>query len=512
MSQQSKLEAMRCKEMAEKMINSEDYMGARDKLIQAKKLLPSLDNIESMLTVCDVLSAASLEFPGCKIDYYWILQLKPEANESDLRTQSQKLVSLLQPIKKIFPGTEMALQLVKSAFVMLSDREKRAVFDAKRVEGWDSFGSLYSKEFFDNASLNKDAIVFDKNKDVVVSAQSSSGNKRVSMSEVSDGSNGEAHAKRARHSEVDTVLVTADESRLNVIDIDRTENNMSSQMVTDTYRYKSGDIDRVEDGMIQLDPLALTDYAVDINSFDEQSSSDVSCVDHAPEYIPPMRPSLDTASLKLNWCRNDFSIGQVWAVYGGKDDMPRRYALINSVISNSQVRVTFLESHPVLDHEICWDKESLPIVCGIFRVGHSVHNLEMSWFSHSVKCQRSRTQSYYRIYPRKGEIWAMYTNWNKKWKQSEFNNYQYRVVEILDDFTDASGTRVARLVEVKGCMTFFQRHRYDGFELIRTVSKAEILSFSHRIPAFKVPGIERYDIPESSLHLEPDALPPRSKK
>ncbi|PIA32771.1 hypothetical protein AQUCO_04300008v1 [Aquilegia coerulea] len=724
MNQQSKLEALRCKEMAEKMINNEDYMGARDKLIQAKKLLPSLDNIESMLTVCDVLSASSLEFPGCKIDYYWILQLKHSANESDLRTQSQKLVSVLQPIKKFFPGTEMALHLVKSAFVMLSDKEKRAVFDLKRVESWDSFGSLYSKEFFDNASMiNKDVVVFDKNKDVVVSAQSSSGNKRVSMSEVSDGSNGEAHGKKARHSEDDTLLVNADESRVNVIEVDRAENSMSSQMVTDgtdlkssedvidekpeskfynfennrkeevfevgqiwaaqhqekfphryarinlksnselsvtwlkpvpfmederrwceagfpvacgsfeldpemteekvsgtkvfsqmcswvhgvtseqfeiypkagevwavyedwdlsewssnleimngckfkiveilkdyskyvgvlvtylvevegfssiyrrdtdegnqssfqippnslymfshnipAYRYKGGEIDRVEDGMIHLDPLALTDYAVDINSFEEQSSSDVSCVDHALEYIPPMRPSSDTPSLKLNWRRNDFSVGQVWAVYSGKDDMPRRYALINNVISNSQVRVTFLEPHPILDHEICWEKESLPIVCGIFRVGNSVHNLEMSWFSHSVKCQRSKTQSYYRIYPRKGEIWAMYTNWNKKWKQSEFNNYQYRVVEILDDFTEASGTRVARLVEVKGCMTFFQRHRYDGFELIRTVSKTEILSFSHRIPAFKVPGIERYDIPESSLHLEPDALPPRSKK
>ncbi|KAF9612318.1 hypothetical protein IFM89_038921 [Coptis chinensis] len=135
----------------------------------------------------------------------------------------------------------------------------------------------------------------------------------------------------------------------------------------------------------------------------------------------------------------------------------------------------------------------------------------MSLFSHSVKCQRSKNQLYYRIYPKKGEIWAMYTNWNKNWKQSDYKNYQYRVVEILEDFSEASGARVARLVEVKGCMTFFQRHRHDGFELTRAVSKDEMLSFSHRIPAFIVPGIERYGIPESWIHLEPNALPPRSR-
>ncbi|KAF9618941.1 hypothetical protein IFM89_002936 [Coptis chinensis] len=648
-----------------------------------------------MLTVCDILSAASLEFPGCNIDFYWILQLKPSANETDLRTRSQKLVSLMQPIKKSFPGTELALQLVKSAFVMLSDKEKRAAFDLKRVEGWDSFAALYGREVFDG----------------VVSGQSSSGNKRVCMSELSDGSNG--------HDVVKKVRLSGDEIKEGGVEVDRIENSTSSQIVNDTmdvkctkdaseektscafydfendrkqdvfevgqiwaghhqsrlplrygrinskteaelsvtwlkpvpfmederrwceagfpvacgsfeldpdmseekvsgtkvfsqicswvhgvtdeqfevypkegevwavfedwnlaewssnpemisgckfkiveilsdfskyrgalvtslvkvegfssifgrdsvegnrfhilpnslymfshkipaFRFKGGEMDRVEDGMFELDPLALSDYPVIVSSLDEHSSSSISSLNRVPESIPPMR-SYSAKSLRLNWCANDFSVAQIWAIYSSNDAMPRRYAIINKVLSNSQVQVTVLEPHPVLDYEICWEKENLPSVCGIYRVGKSVLNLEMSLFSHSVKCQRSKNQLYYRIYPKKGEIWAMYTNWNKNWKQSDYKNYQYRVVEILEDFSEASGVRVARLVEVKGCMTFFQRHRHDGFELTRAVSKDEMLSFSHRIPAFIVPGIERYGIPESSIHLEPNALPPRSR-
>ncbi|KAF9609508.1 hypothetical protein IFM89_016869 [Coptis chinensis] len=137
-----------------------------------------------MLTVCDILSAASLEFPGCNIDFYWILQLKPSANETDLRTRSQKLVSLMQPIKKSFPGTELALQLVKSAEVF----------------------------------------------DCVVSGQSSSGNKRVCMSELSDGSNG--------HDVVKKVRLSGDEIKEGGVEVDRIENSTSSQIVNDTMDVK----------------------------------------------------------------------------------------------------------------------------------------------------------------------------------------------------------------------------------------------------------------------------------
>ncbi|KAF9612314.1 hypothetical protein IFM89_038917 [Coptis chinensis] len=117
----------------------------------------------------------------------------------------------------------------------------------------------------------------------------------------------------------------------------------------------------VEDGMFELDPLALSDYPVIVSSFDEHSSSSISSLNRVPESIPPMR-SYSAKSLRLNWCANDFSVAQIWAIYSSNDAMPRRYAIINKVLSNSQVRITVLEPHPVLGYEICWEKENLPIV------------------------------------------------------------------------------------------------------------------------------------------------------
>jgi hypothetical protein len=70
---------------------------------------------------------------------------------------------------------------------------------------------------------------------------------------------------------------------------------------------------------------------------------------------------------------------------------------------------------------------------------------------------------------------------------------------------------VARLTEVKGWLTFFHRQQVDGFDLIHVASRKEMLGFSHRIPAFRVPGVGRYGIPESSWHLEPNALPPKRR-
>lgn len=128
-----------------------------------------------------------------------------------------------------------------------------------------------------------------------------------------------------------------------------------------SHRFKGGEMDNVEEGMFELDLLALSDYVVNMNSSDEHSPSSIPSVIDAPDYIPPVRLSSNTQSLKLSWCRDDFSIGQVWSVYSGNDAMPRRYVLINSVISNIQVCATFLEPHPVHDYEIYWDKEKLPI-------------------------------------------------------------------------------------------------------------------------------------------------------
>ncbi|KAF9618943.1 hypothetical protein IFM89_002938 [Coptis chinensis] len=131
----------------------------------------------------------------------------------------------------------------------------------------------------------------------------------------------------------------------------------------------------------------------------------------------------------------------------------------------------------------------------------------MSQFSHLVDYEWSETDSFYKIYPKKGEVWAMYKNWKHIWKSCDYNCHQCQVVEVLSDISEGTEMKITSLGEVDCCNTFFQRQYCDGFELIRTIPKREMLSFSHQIPCFNVPGIESYGIPEGSLHLEPDALP-----
>ncbi|KAI3929548.1 hypothetical protein MKX01_025716 [Papaver californicum] len=197
-------------------------------------------------------------------------------------------------------------------------------------------------------------------------------------------------------------------------------------------------------------------------------SSDASGIKHPISRSPPI------------WPAEAFSSGQIRAIYDGPDAMPRRYVIVHGVNSGGEVCATFLEPHPKLVDEMNW----------------VTLNLEVSRFSHLMK-----------IYPREGEIWAMYKNWNSKWNRTNLISCQYRFVEILSGCSEDTEMRIASLVEVNGRKTFFSRQLYDGFELTRTVSIKELLSFSHQGPAFTVPGIENHGIPNGSWHLEPDALP-----
>uniref|UniRef100_A0A5B7BN85 Putative DNAJ heat shock N-terminal domain-containing protein n=1 Tax=Davidia involucrata TaxID=16924 RepID=A0A5B7BN85_DAVIN len=741
----NKTEAIREKEIAEKMILSNDYVSARDKLLKAQQLFPTLDHIGPMVTVCDILSAASNKVPGYDIDYYWVLQLMPSSALSDVRCRYQNLVSLLQPIKNKFPGTELALKLILEAFSVLSDRDKRFAFDLKRGTSWKSYGSFdVEASFFPSMS----------GKETVIAAQISSGCDRVSSIQTLDGEHGgsvstdmlserakdlgpkllakyntnEQHhdtslgkpssfssdfssqknmgayrdtamdninsPKEVYHTSLKGNLswysiavaqkrldrdyydfendrkaesfeagqiwaadYQSDEPQncryarinsklrsegsvtwLKPVPVSKGERRwcdaglpvacgsfsvdpeMSEKVIRPTifsykcswfpgiteeqieiypkkgevwalyedwnldewaynpetikrckfklveilsdfskylgadsaclvkvdgfrsvfqrqtkegypvifhispsilymlshnvpaYRFTGGEIDGVVSGMFELDQLALRDNTsiqdMDSQMTTKEGKSDSSNFTSPAKLLPSLKSYSESKILGPNWLPNNFATGQVWAVYCGKDLMPRQYVRVNNVISGSQVCVTFLEPEPIFDHEINWKKENLPIVCGIYRAAGTNVNLNISQFSHLVKCLQCTTRSIYKIYPMKGEIWAMYKNWTGKWKHSDYANYECCIVETLSDFSE-DGMMIARLGEVKGCLTFFHRQQHNGFDLTRAVSKTEMLSFSHRIPAFRVPGIGRYGIPESSWHLEPDALPPK---
>ncbi|XP_077227884.1 uncharacterized protein LOC143860911 [Tasmannia lanceolata] len=147
-----KEEALRLKGMTEEMIRSWDYIGARDKLIEAKQLFPTLENVSQMLTVCDILCAADKSFESYGKDWYFILQLNPNDEEAVIRARHHELFNHLEPIKDKFPGAKSALEFIDKAMSVLCDREKRSTFDAKRKASCKSPGRAH---FETTSSKNK---------------------------------------------------------------------------------------------------------------------------------------------------------------------------------------------------------------------------------------------------------------------------------------------------------------------------------------------------------------------
>ncbi|KAK1317864.1 hypothetical protein QJS10_CPA05g01101 [Acorus calamus] len=209
-----------------------------------------------------------------------------------------------------------------------------------------------------------------------------------------------------------------------------------------------------------------------------------------------------TETARPRWTAEDFVADEIWAV-SGASRFPRHYVKVKWMVSESEVSVSLLEPEPEQD------EENLPSVCGVCKPSDVVMCVDIARFSHWMNCDRNKLESLYRIHPNKGEVWAIYAGWNGNWRWTDQANCEYWVVEIVSEFGVERRIVVSRLVRVDGCETFFKREMYGGFQMVTCIFEAEILRFSHRIPAFTVPGIERHGILKGSLHLCPDALPPK---
>ncbi|CAL1405653.1 unnamed protein product [Linum trigynum] len=219
--------------------------------------------------------------------------------------------------------------------------------------------------------------------------------------------------------------------------------------------------------------------------------------------------SMPTLSAKAAWSSKDLTAGQIWAVFGetiSHSSMPRHYVRFDEMISESQAAVTYLEPAGVRDHEVKALREKLPVSCGIFRISERACRIDLWRFWFRVRYQP--TMSCYKICPREGEVWAMHKDWNARWGASDYERSRCMIVRVESSAEEGSnGITVSRLREVEGCLTLFCKLKQDGFDMVHVVPNANMLCFSHRIPAFRVPGIKRYGIPEDSWHLEPNALP-----
>ncbi|XP_023635753.1 uncharacterized protein LOC17883410 isoform X2 [Capsella rubella] len=208
-----------------------------------------------------------------------------------------------------------------------------------------------------------------------------------------------------------------------------------------------------------------------------------------------------------------FAVGQTWALYSKADGMPRLYADIRKVSAPSfGLRITYLEPDPEDEKEIQWFEEDLPVSVGKVRFGKSQNTKDRSIFSHVTRytCKYDEESDYGRlsISPRKGETWALFKNWDINWSSEpdSHRKFEYEFVEILSDYTEGAGVSVAFLHKAKGFVSVFFRMGTGGADISQILPHS-LYRFSHRIPSFKLTGMEGQVIPKDAYELDQAALP-----
>nr|CAD1820187.1 unnamed protein product [Ananas comosus var. bracteatus] len=144
-------EALRAKEMAERKFNSRDIKAARKFALKAQNLFPDLEGITQMVATLDVYLAAEAKING-ENDWYSILFLNALADEDAVKKQYKKLALQLHPDKNKSIGAEGAFKLISEAWSVLSDNNKKTIYDQKRrMNGFHNASNGY------NTSNNKTA-------------------------------------------------------------------------------------------------------------------------------------------------------------------------------------------------------------------------------------------------------------------------------------------------------------------------------------------------------------------
>ncbi|PWZ11276.1 Chaperone protein DnaJ 1 [Zea mays] len=207
---------------------------------------------------------------------------------------------------------------------------------------------------------------------------------------------------------------------------------------------------------------------------------------------------------------SQFRANQVWAVYDDQGCMPRFYARITKVkmVPKFMLNFMWLEFNPANKAEEAWSYRGLPVACGHFTHGQSETTSEIGMFSQIISLERSKTNNFYEIYPRKGEVWALFKGWDIGWSSDAGNhkkmNHRYEVVQVLSDLTTSTSIIVMPLVKLKGYVSLFVQ---SGEAAPYVIPQGDTLRFSHCVPHYLMSGTEKEGIPEGSLELDPAALP-----
>ncbi|GMI77088.1 hypothetical protein like AT5G27240 [Hibiscus trionum] len=199
----------------------------------------------------------------------------------------------------------------------------------------------------------------------------------------------------------------------------------------------------------------------------------------------PMSPARKTSNLecydfKREKSEDKFAVDQIWALYCG-DGMPKDYAQVKKIEATPDFRL-----HVAL-LEVCSRPKDLklPICCGIFKVKSGQAKIvSCKDVSHLVRADPIG-KNRYKIYPRKGEVWAIYKSWNSA--DSDLVKGECDIVEVLED--DEKSKKVMVLSCVNRYKSLYRAPRSQRSTAgVLEIPEAEFARFSHQIPAFQHTG------------------------
>ncbi|MBA0605357.1 hypothetical protein Godav_017943 [Gossypium davidsonii] len=204
-----------------------------------------------------------------------------------------------------------------------------------------------------------------------------------------------------------------------------------------------------------------------------------------------------------------FKPKQIWALYDEDDGMPRLYCLIRQVVSVKpfKILITYLSSKT--DNEfgsVNWVDSGFSKSCGHFRARNSDIIDQVNIFSHLLRGEKAGRGGCVRIFPKSGDIWAVYRNWSPDWNRLTPDDvrHQYEMVEVLDGYSEELGVCVTPLVKLVGFKTVYQRN--TNKDAIRWIPRKEMFRFSHQVPSWLLQG-ESGDLPNNCWDLDPAATP-----
>ncbi|XP_026436633.1 uncharacterized protein LOC113334640 [Papaver somniferum] len=181
-----------------------------------------------------------------------------------------------------------------------------------------------------------------------------------------------------------------------------------SQMVP-SFRTTGKEREDVPEGYFELDPASLPSILHEV-------PDNVVVAERIPTSVPSSttKPCEDPESefyvFGVDKSHDKFQTDQVWALYDELHSLPKYYARINKVESypKFKVHIQWLEACTPPKGVIQWLDNKMPTCCGIFSSGETMEFYETARFSHLAKGAVARTRNKYEIYPRKGEVWAIF--------------------------------------------------------------------------------------------------------